>query len=135
MYDHVLLAVAPDETAPLARGLEVARSLARDGGKITALTVIEEVPGYVAVELPEGLIAASHERTIARFRERLSGAEDVDTAVATGHAGREIVHWAGQHGVDCIIVMSHRPGLADVVLGSTASRVVSRAPVAVHVLR
>ena len=59
----------------------------------------------------------------------------METAVAMGHAGREIVHWAGQHGVDCIIVMSHRPGLADVFLGSTASRVVSRAPVAVHVLR
>ncbi|MDJ1006625.1 MAG: universal stress protein [Paracoccaceae bacterium] len=135
MYQHVLLAVAPDETVPLAKGLEVARCLAAPGGRITALTVIEEVPGYVAVELPEGLIASSHERTIARFRERLSGADDVEPVVTSGHAGAEIVAWSERHGVDCIVVMSHRPGPSDLILGSTAARVVRHAKTAVHVLR
>ena len=36
---------------------------------------------------------------------------------------------------DCIVIGSHKPGLIDYLLGSTAARVVRHAPCAVHVLR
>ena len=61
MYSHVLLAVSPDEDTPLQRGLEAARKLVSADGRITALTVIEDVPGYVAAEVPRGnVLHASH---------------------------------------------------------------------------
>ncbi len=39
------------------------------------------------------------------------------------------------HAVDCIVIGSHKPGLSDYLLGSTAARVVRHAPCAVHVYR
>jgi len=135
MYSHVLLAVSPDEDTPLQRGLEAARKLVSADGRITALTVIEDVPGYVAAEVPADVLHASHERTIGRFRERLAGETGLETVIVQGHPGREIVDWAESHNVDCIVIMSHRPGLSDLFLGSTAARVVRHAPTSVHVLR
>jgi universal stress protein F len=135
MYDHVLLAVSPDAAAPLARGLEAARHFVSSGGRITALTVIEDLPGYVAIEVPEDVLAMSRERTVAGFRERLAGADDVETAIASGHAGRVIVEWASARAVGCVVIMSHRPGFSDLLLGSTAAWVVRHAPMSVHVLR
>ena len=52
-----------------------------------------------------------------------------------GHSGRTITDHARKIGADCIIVGSHKPGLSDFLLGSTAARVVRHAPCAVHVLR
>ena len=36
---------------------------------------------------------------------------------------------------DCVVIASHRPGLQDYLLGSTAARVVRHAACSVHVLR
>jgi nucleotide-binding universal stress UspA family protein len=52
-----------------------------------------------------------------------------------GHIGRTIADYAAEAAVDCIVIGSHRPGLTDYFLGSTAARVVRHAPCAVHVLR
>ena len=46
-----------------------------------------------------------------------------------------IIDFATSSGIDCIVIGSHRPGLSDYFLGSTASRVVRHAPCAVHVFR
>jgi len=135
MYSHVLLAVSPDEETPLARGLEAARQLVATGGRITALTVVERLPGYVAAEVPEEVLQASQERTVTRFHERLAGAGNVEPVIVSGHPGREIIGWAEDNGVDCIVVMSHQPGFSDLFLGSTATWVVRQSPTSVHVLR
>ena len=135
MYSHVLLAVSPDENTPYARGLEAARKLVSAEGRITALTVIEDIPGYVSAEVPPDVLHASHQRSVERFGQRFAGESDVETVIVQGHPGREIVEWAGGHDVDCIVIMSHRPGLSDLFLGSTAARVVRHAPTTVHVLR
>ena len=52
-----------------------------------------------------------------------------------GHSARTILEWADKHAVDCIIIASHRPGMQDLLLGSTATTVVRHARCAVHVLR
>ena len=67
--------------------------------------------------------------------EDMAGADDVDIAVVSGHAGRTILDFAGEQGIDCIVMNSHRPDLTDYFLGSTAARVVRHARCAVHVLR
>ena len=55
--------------------------------------------------------------------------------VVEGHSGRTILDFAEDNGIDLIVVASHRPGMGDMLLGSTATQVVRHANCAVHVLR
>ena len=55
--------------------------------------------------------------------------------VVDGHSGRTILDWAGDNDVSCIVIASHRPGMQNLLLGSTATQVVRHAKCAVHVIR
>ncbi|MBL3571608.1 universal stress protein [Rhodovulum sp. BSW8] len=135
MYANILVPVAVDHAPDLADVLEIARRLRATDGTITVLTVAEAIPPYMAQYLPEG----QEEETRAAIRTELTGAlagvGDVEIRVVTGHAGMTIVDYAERHGVDCIVMHSHRPELKDYFLGSTAARVVRHAHCAVHVVR
>ena len=133
MYKNVLVPVAGDHPATTDQAMAAARVLADEGAKITALTVVEAIPGYVAVEVPEDLIKKSRDFALADLRGYVG--EGIEPVVVTGHAARTIVDYARANDVDCIVVASHRPGLADYFLGSTAAHVVRHAPCAVHVVR
>ena len=56
-------------------------------------------------------------------------------ALVHGRPGNEIVDFAEENNIDCIIVFSHKPDISDYFLGSTAGRVVRRATCSVHVIR
>lgn len=135
MYTNILIPVAPDHSHPTAEALTIARKLAADDAKITALSVVDKIPDYVAQYLPAGQLEKTHRDTVDALAEDVGAADDVSTIVVTGHAGRSIVDYAGEHGVDLIVIASHCPGLQDYFLGSTAARVVRHAQCAVHVLR
>lgn len=135
MYKNILIPIAVDHGPHIAEVLEIARALRAEGGRITALTVAEAIPPYVAQYLPDGQEAATREMIRADLAGDLQDAPDVEVRVVTGHAGMTIVDFAERHGVDCIVMHSHRPGLQDYFLGSTAARVVRHAPCSVHVLR
>ena len=135
MYKHILVPIAPDHGAETARAMEAARLLLDSSGRITALTVAEAIPGYVAQQLPEGLLAHTRDEMLTALKADLGGVKGVEAKVVSGHAGRTIVDYAKAHGADCIIIASHRPGLQDYFLGSTAARVVRHADCAVHVIR
>ena len=47
--------------------------------------------------------------------------------VRSGHVANTILEAADSHNADLIIIASHRPGLTDYFLGSTAARVVRHA--------
>lgn len=55
--------------------------------------------------------------------------------VVEGHSGRTILDYAEETGSDLIVIASHRPGMGDMLMGSTATQVVRHAKCAVHVLR
>ena len=135
MYKNILVPIAADHDPSTAGVLNVARALASDGAKITALTVVETMPGYVAAHLPEDQMAHTKREIEAGLKEDLAGAQDVTVKVVEGHAARSILDYAESEGVDCIVMASHRPDISDYFLGSTASRGVRRAQCAVHVLR
>ncbi len=135
MYRHVLVPVALDHGAGTEIALGIAEQLKNPDGQITALTVIEPVPGFIANELPAGQLERTREDVSAALKEEVGAHKDVRTVVVTGHPGRTIVDFAVENGADCIVVASHKPGLADYFLGSTAARVVRHAPCAVHVTR
>ncbi|WP_299865218.1 universal stress protein [uncultured Hoeflea sp.] len=135
MYKNILVAVALDQAHNSAAAFEVARALAAEGASITALHVLEEIPAYVAHYVPVEHAGSRRSEAEAGLKAELGGVADVKPVVMTGHAGPTIVSYAKEHGVDCIVIASHRPGLQDYFLGSTAGRVVRHAPCAVHVTR
>ena len=135
MYKNVLVPIALDHERDTKEALSIAKAIAEEGASITALHVMEEVPAYVAQYLPEGQLEENVHELERRMADELAGDENIAVKVIAGHAGHAIVDFAKHNGVDCIVVASHRPGLTDFFLGSTAARVVRHAPCAVHVSR
>ncbi|SEO03567.1 Nucleotide-binding universal stress protein, UspA family [Salinihabitans flavidus] len=135
MYKNILVPIAPDHTRDTGKALNVARMLADEGATITALTVIEMIPGYIESQLPAGQLERNRDEMVAWLKAELGGVKDVKAAVVSGHSGRTILDWAAEKEVDCIVIASHDPGLSDYFLGSTAARVVRHAHCAVHVIR
>ncbi|MFD1341108.1 universal stress protein [Litorisediminicola beolgyonensis] len=135
MSKTILLPVAPDHSEALAPALEVARKLADPGASITVIAVIEAVPIYVAAELPEAIFAETRENVEKELKGLLADAPDVKLDVVTGHAPNTILDRIKEDGVDLVVLRSHKPGLQDWVIGSTAGRVVRHAPCSVHVIR
>jgi nucleotide-binding universal stress UspA family protein len=135
MYTNILIAVALDHHDIVARKIELARHLLHQGGKITLLTVLERVPGYVTefVDLkPENHLS---QRVKSQLQAMAGDAPDIACEVVTGKPGMTIANFANDHGMDLILVGSHDPGVQDYFLGSTASRVVRRAHCSVLLTR
>ncbi len=135
MYKHVLVPVALDHGAGFSPAFQLARLIAGPDGKVSAVTVVEPIPGFARQYLPEGEPEKRLEDALAKLQKIVPADQDVDCKVVVGHPGRRIVDYAETIEADCIIISSHRPGMQDYFLGSTAGRVVRHSPCAVHVMR
>ncbi len=135
MYKSILVPIALDHDRDTSAALTIARSLLAEGGKITALNVIDQLPSYATEYLPADHAKTQEDGVANAVSEIVGGTDDVSVAVVHGHSGRTIVEYAEDNGIDLIVIASHRPGLQDYFLGSTAARVVRHAPCAVHVVR
>ena len=135
MYSNILVPIALEHDRDTAGAFEVARRLLAEGGNITALHVLEAIPAYATTYLPEDQLKHRAADAKTQLVSELGGVKDVKPVVITGHSGRTIVEYANKHDIDCIIIASHRPGLQDYLLGSTAARVVRHANCPVHVIR
>ena len=134
MYKNILVPMALDhDISPITLG--VARALAGENGKITAIHIHEAAQGSVAAYLSEDAVRQAQATARARLDEKLDGLDGINGELVVGHAYRSIIDYAEVHGMDCIVIGSHKPGLSDYLLGSTAARVVRHAPCAVHVCR
>ena len=135
MYKNILVPVLFDNHDANLASYEVARALAAEDAKFTVMHVMEAIPSYAAIEVPEEVLAKGRQeakKALVQTAEALPGAV---SKMISGHAGRTIVDYAKEHEIDCIVMASHRPGFSDIFLGSTASRVVRHAQCAVHVIR
>lgn len=135
MYKNILIPVLIDDEHNNQASLRVAEKLASAGAKFTILHVMEPVPSFVVAEIPADILKrkrAEIDDAMSRMSQYLM---DSETKLISGHAGRAIIDYANETGVDCIVVASHRPEIADFFLGSTAARVVRHAKCSVHVVR
>ena len=135
MYKNILVPVSFDDTRDADGAIAVARVLADEGGVITLLHVVEQIPGYAITYLSADY---QTERRIAVASELKTMVADIPggaSEVVSGHSGRTVLDWAAKNAVDCIVIASHRPGMQDLLLGSTATQVVRHANCAVHVIR
>lgn len=135
MYKHILVAVSMEEGRDIARAVKIARTLRASDGKITALHVIEETSPSVLPHLPRDFLETQRVELSETLKKATGNAEDVNHALISGHSATTILEYARGHEVDCIVIASHRPGIQDYFLGSTAARVVRHAPCSVHVMR
>ena len=136
MYDNILVAVDPSHDARQDRALAVARKLAElPTSLITAITVVDEPQGFVHDKLDHDARVRIADAAMRELRKQVGEEAEIKTVVRHGKPAAEIVRYAEETGTDCVIVASHRPGLKDYLLGSTAARVVRHAPCTVIVLR
>lgn len=135
MYNKILVPVALDHSGDINKAMKVANKLLDKNGEIIMLTVVETIPMYVSQQLPVAIIEDNMKEAKAALDAEVAGAKGVKTDVIKGHAATTILEYADEKGIDCIVIASHRPGLQDYFLGSTASRVVRHAKMPVHVVR
>lgn len=136
MYKSILL---PIDLAEQERGrmmIDVAQKLATEGTRIRLLNVTVDIPAFVAAEVPGEVIktAMSEARQTLEGLAKAAGIK-ADAEVRSGKPGPTILNSAEECGADLIIVGSHKPGLQDYFLGSTAARVVRHAQCSVLVMR
>lgn len=135
MYSNILIPVALDHETLLAPKLERARKMLSPGGKITLLTVLENVSGFVAEFVTVKEENHLTDAVMKRLESATDGAPDMSCKIVKGKPGVEIARYAQDNDIDLIIIGSMAPGAVDYVLGSTTARVVRKAPCSVMILR
>ena len=134
MYDKILVPMALDHGVS-EQTLKVAQGLAGGSGEIIALHVYEAPQRSVAAYLDANAVKESMAQAKTNLEKKTAKYVGVRAELVQGHSARTIIDYAADHGIDCIVMGSHKPGLSDYFLGSTAARVVQHAHCAVHVVR
>jgi nucleotide-binding universal stress UspA family protein len=145
VFKHILIATDGSDLAERAasQGFELAKIL---GAGVTAVTVTEPwtavVTGEAALGFPRRDYETSAVEAAASVLARVAGmAKSAGLDCATVHVkdhfpDEGIIAAAKDNGCDVIVMASHgRRGLARLLLGSVASRVVAHSPVAVLICR
>ena len=130
--------LVPTDLGPMSdAALDYAVELARPFGATVHLVHVFEPP---ALDLPEGMIAGLGDatgRVLSRAEETLASSIEsrrdtgvpIESSIREGRAWKEIIAAANEL-EDGVIVMAthHRKGLARMLLGSVAEKVVRMAP-------
>ncbi|MEM6479353.1 MAG: universal stress protein [Pseudomonadota bacterium] len=135
MYTNILVPVSFEEDRNVKAALEVAQALGSAGRKITCVHVVEQLPVYATEFVPAAHMETARSELNASLQSLVADIDNAHAVVIDGSAANAILQFAETHGADLIIMASHRPGMADYLLGSTAARVVRHATCAVHVIR
>ena len=135
MYSSVLVPFSFETGRDSKGAIEIAQSICADKGEITLLHVVEHLPEYATSYFSKDFRKNQVFEMKAKLEDMASGISGAATRLVEGHSGRTIFEFAKDNGSDCIVIASHRPGMADLLLGSTATHVVRHAPCSVHVIR
>ncbi len=136
MYQTILVPIDLSQAEKGKVMIDTAKKIAGKGTRIKLINVIENIPGYIAVELPGELINNMKENA-HRELEGIAKAAGISSGVEirSGKPATAILDAANSLDVVLIIMASHQPELQDYLLGSTASRVVRHAQCSVLVIR
>ncbi len=137
MYGRIIVAVDLEQIEQGRALLARATSFLDAGGEIRLLHVLEEVPGYIAAELPGDISERRRAAAAVELRAMIDPNEDVRVVheLRHGPASGQILQAAEDSGADLIMIASHKPGLRDYFIGSTAARVIRHATCSVLVER
>ncbi|MDH4412263.1 MAG: universal stress protein [Rhizobium sp.] len=136
MYKKIIVPVDPAAVAVGERILSKAKSLLDAGGEILLLTIIEDIPGYLAIDVPvdliEGAINEAKTKLVA-LKEKTGVTAHIE--IRSGAPAREILATADEHKADLILIGSHVPDFSNYFIGATADRVVRHSKISVLVDR
>lgn len=144
MYKHILIATDGSELAAkaVATGLELAKTLK---SKVTAVTAIEPWTTMVVGEAGFAFPVEEYEKSSAENAKRIltqvteaANAKGVacETVQVNDFPAEGIIETAKARGCDLIVMASHgRRGIARVLLGSQATRVLTLSTVPVLICR
>lgn len=136
MYKKIIV---PIEIGSMEKGEKIFRKAAKlldDGGQIILLNVVEDVPTYVAVELPVNIVEDAMKEGRDRLDELVAKTGIPATVeVRNGPPAAAIIAAAEHYGADLIMVASHIPDIYNYFIGATADRVVRHAKCSVLVDR
>lgn len=139
--------VATDFSPAAGAGLDKAAELARDvGAKVTVCHVLDPSPlapyatrgdSNAQIEMGQDVERAIHDALTEIVHTRFAGIEKAKTAlIISANAAEGICHYAEKEKVDLIVLSTHgRTGLAHLLIGSVAERVVRHAPCPVLTVR
>lgn len=135
MYDRIL--VPTDGSPSMEAVIDHATDLATvHGAEIHGLYVIDTgnyatLPIETTWDGVTELLREEGDLALSEF-ESMAGAAAAESAVVEGNPSGEIVEYAREHGIDCIVMGTHgRAGIDRLLLGSVAERVVRASPVPV----
>ncbi len=136
MYRKIIVPVDLSASEKGEKILEKAKALLDADGEIVLINVVEELPGYMAIDLPVDLI----ENAVKDARTRLAELKtktgfNGSHEVRSGAPAREILAAAEEHESDLIIIASHMPDFTNYFIGATADRVVRHAKCSVLIDR
>lgn len=136
MYQTILVPVDITDVGKAGVMLETARKLGGANAEIVLTHIVDEIPSYIAAQVPGGYggpATREAKETLSRLAGETGGNVEID--VRMGNPAQGILQVAEERGADTIVIASHRPGLEDYFLGSTAARVVRHAKCTVIVIR
>ncbi len=138
MYKSIIVAVALFNKGATSRALiQKANKLVDPDGSITLVHVLDEVPAYLSAAITREQLM-QHRRAIREQLEALASvakAKTVDIDIRGGRPSENILDAAREGSADLIMVASHKPGMSDYFIGSTAARVVRHSQISVLVSR
>jgi len=130
------------------RAFDVALELAKtNGARLFLMHVIppivspspafeEFVPNYSSIEFTEQVMTSSQEKIAEIYGARLDEYTNYEVRIENGYPSNRIVDFAEKNDVDLIVMGSQGlTGLAHVFFGSTAEKVVRKAPCTVMCVR
>ncbi|MGI9370703.1 MAG: universal stress protein [Ruegeria sp.] len=135
MYHNILVPISFDAQRDTSGPLKLAQLLATPDANITLMHVVEHIPDYAISYMPAEYLTEARKAIQTELDDLASKLPNAKGLVIEGHSGRTILDWAEANKPDLIIMASHRPGMQDLLLGSTATHVVRHAQCAVHVVR
>jgi nucleotide-binding universal stress UspA family protein len=136
MFNNIIVPIDLTHTERADAMIKAAKHMGGPDAKITVINVFDEIPGYVAAELPADTIENSKKMARDRLQEVVTSMDlKAEAVIRSGQPARCILDLAEDNDADLIIIASHKPGLQDYLLGSTAARVVRHAKCPVLVLR
>ncbi len=136
MYKCITVAIDIAQLEKGERLLAKAATLLDEEGRIVIVNVVEEVPGYLTIDIPMDLMGqarADANAKLAALRDRL--AVDATVEIRQGGPAHEILASAEANKADLIMLASHVPDFSNYFIGATADRIVRHAKCSVLVDR
>ena len=109
MHSHILIPVALDHEGQAKSKIALAKPLLADGGRITLLTDLEDVSGFVSEFVTLKPINHLSDRIKTNLDAIAEGHDEISTEAVHGKAGMKVSEYTRSEKIDLTILGSHSP--------------------------